>query len=171
MRTAPRGRATSGILVRPLRLRRGGLVERRALDLARFEDLEDVADLHVVEVLEMEAALEALLDLAGVVLEALERVDHRRIDDSAVPDDAHLRVPADEPVRDHATGDRADPRRAECLAHLGLADRLLRLDGGEHADERLLDVLRQLVDDVVRAYLDTLALRHRSGLGVRADVE
>ena len=44
------------------------------------------------------------------------------------------------------------------FAHLGLADRLLGGDGGEHADERLLDVLGQLVDHVVRADLDALAL-------------
>src|SRR6266508_1886407 len=44
----------------------------RALDLADLEDLEDVAFLHVVEALEEDAALESLLDLADVVLEALE---------------------------------------------------------------------------------------------------
>ena len=66
---------------------RSRLVERGALDLARLEDLEHVADLHVVEVREVEAALEAFLDLARVVLEALERVDRRRVDDGAVADD------------------------------------------------------------------------------------
>ena len=42
------------------------------VDLAGLEDLEDVADLHVVVVREMDAALEALGDLASVVLEPLE---------------------------------------------------------------------------------------------------
>ena len=66
-------RAAYGGLVVGLRRGRGRqLVERRALDLARLECLEHVAFLHVVVVLEEDAALEALCDLAGVVLEALE---------------------------------------------------------------------------------------------------
>ena len=43
-------------------------------------------------------------------------------------------------------------------AHLGLAERLLGRDRREHADERLLDVLGELVDDAVRADVDALAL-------------
>ena len=43
--------------------------------------------------------------------------------------------------------------------------------GGELADERLLDLLGELVDDVVRADLDALARRELARLGVRADVE
>src|SRR4051794_36002992 len=119
----------------------------------------------------MEAALEALLDLAHVVLEALERVDRRRVDHRAVPDHAHLRAAAQHAVRDHAPGDRAGPRGLERLAHLGLADRLLRLDGREHSDERLLDVLGELIDDAVGADLDALALGERARLGIRTDVE
>ena len=44
-------------------------------------------------------------------------------------------------------------------AHLGLAEDLLGRHGREHPDERLLDVLRQLVDHAVRADVDALALR------------
>ena len=40
----------------------------------------------------MKAALETLLDLASVVLEALERVDRRRVDDGAV---ANVRIVRD----------------------------------------------------------------------------
>ena len=43
--------------------------------------------------------------------------------------------------------------------------------GREHADERLLDVLGELVDDAVRAHVDALALGESARLGVRADVE
>ena len=60
---------------------------------------------------------------------------------------------------------------AEGVAHLRLAERLLGLDRREHADERLLDVLGQLVDDAVGPDLDALALGERARLGVRADVE
>src|SRR5579862_3734679 len=153
-------------------LRRGRhFVERRALDLARLEDLEDVAFLHVVETLEEDAALEPFSDLARVVLESLQLRDLRRVDDGAVADDAHVRIAADDAVRDHAACDRAEPRNTEERAHLRLADRLLRLDCGELADERLLDVLGELVDDVVRADLDALACGELARLGVRTHVE
>ena len=52
-----------------------------------------------------------------------------------------------------AAGDLADARHAEDLADLGLAgDDLLEL-GLEHADERVVDVFEDLVDDLVEAQL------------------
>ena len=56
------------------RVRRGRSSEL-ALDLLRLEDLEHVAFLDVGEALEHDAALEAGLDLAGVLLEAPQRAD------------------------------------------------------------------------------------------------
>src|SRR5918995_3334619 len=82
-----------------LRCRR---VEIRAHDLLRLEDLEHVAFLHVVEALEEDAALEALLHFTDVVLEALELRDRRLVDDGAVADDAHLTAAADGAAGDHA---------------------------------------------------------------------
>ena len=149
----------------------GGLVQRRPLDLPRLVGLEDVAFLDVVEAVEQDPALEALGDLAGVLLEALELRDRRVVDHRAVADDPHLRVSANDAGRDHAARDRAEPRDLEEGAHLRLADDLLGLDGGEHPDERLLDVLGQLVDDAVGADVDALALRELARLGVRSDVE
>src|SRR5579862_3778486 len=116
-------------------------VERRPLDLARLEDLEDVAFLHVVETVEANAALEALRNLADVFLEALQIRDRRRVDHGPVADDADVRVPAHDTVGDHAAGDR------------------------------LLDLLGELVDDVVRPDLDAFARRKLARLGVRTDVE
>ena len=78
---------------------------------------------------------------------------------------------AHDALGDHAAGDRAEPRDLEQRAHLRLADRLLRLDRREHADERLLDVLGELVDHPVRADVDALALRELPRLGARPDVE
>src|SRR5919108_632181 len=135
---------------------RGGRDRRRlaeigALDLARLVGLEDVAFLHVVEALEEDAALETLLDLAHVVLEAPQAGDRRLVDHGSVTNDTHLRVAADEPARDVGAGDDAEPRGAEERTHLGLAERLLHTLRGEHADERLLDVLGELVDDAVGA--------------------
>ena len=82
-----------------------------------------------------------------------------------------LRAAADDAARDHAAGDRADPRGAEERPHLDLADHGLGLDRRQHADERLLDLLRQLVDDAVLADLDPLPLGELPCLGRRPDVE
>src|SRR5918996_6270191 len=146
-------------------------LEVGALDLPRLVGFEDVAFLDVVEALEQDAALEALLHLADVVLEALEACDRRLVDDRALADDADLRVPADDAVRDVAAGDHAQARGAEERAHLGLAECLFALLRGEHADERLAAVVRELVDDPVRAQVDALALGERARLRVGAHVE
>ena len=53
------------------------------------------------------------------------------------------------------------PRCPERLAHLGLAEHLLDLLRREHADQRLLDVLGQLVDHAVGADVDALAVGER----------
>src|SRR5207237_3925314 len=82
--------------------------EIRALDLANVVGLEDVAFLDVVEVLEVDAALEALLDLAHVVLEGPQLGDRRVVDHGALADDAAARAAADDAARDVAAGDGAD---------------------------------------------------------------
>ena len=104
-------------------------------------------------------------------LEALELRDRGLVDHGAVANHTNLAVAADCPARDVGAGDRSQAGDAEELAHLGLAERLFRGDRGEHADERLLDVLGQAVDDAVGADLDVLALRERTRLGVRTHVE
>src|SRR4051812_17539633 len=85
------GVATPGLVSdhEPLRLR------QRPLHLLDAVSLDDVADLDVVVAGDLDTALEALADLLHVLLEALERVQadrpvHRRIDDHAAADDAHL---------------------------------------------------------------------------------
>src|SRR6186997_562476 len=104
------------------RRRRG---EVGALDLAHLVGLEDVAFLHVVEAIEQDAALEPLLDLADVVLEALELGDRALLDDRAVANYPHLGATANDAVRDLAAGDRPQARDLEQRPHLGLAERLL----------------------------------------------
>src|SRR5207248_8261023 len=98
-----------------------------------------------------DAALEALDDLARVVLEALQLRDGRLVDPGSVAEEAHVRAAPDEAARDHAAGDRAEPGDLEEVAHLDLADHRFGLDRREQSDERLLDLARQLVDDAVLA--------------------
>src|ERR1700754_2167472 len=114
--------------------RGGSFVEGGPFDFARLEDLEHVALLDIVVAVEEDAALEALRDLADVVLEPLQLRDRRRVDHGAVADHANARIAADDPVGDHAARDRAEARDAEERPHLRLADRLLGRDGGELAD-------------------------------------
>src|SRR5437016_4860943 len=87
--------------------------------LALLVRLDDVARLEVLEVGEPDAALEAGLDLARVVLEPLQRGDRARPDDHALAEEAHLRSPGDHTAAHVAAGDGTDARHPEDLAHLG----------------------------------------------------
>src|SRR6516225_956910 len=104
-----------------------GPVLRRRGDLLDDERLDDVADTHVVEPIEADAALEAGLHLRDVVLEAAQRADLALEDDHVVTQQARLRVARtrDPAVGDHAAGNRADLRNLEDLANLRAADPLL----------------------------------------------
>src|SRR4051794_11398242 len=141
------------------------------LHLARLEDLEDVAFLHVLVALDGDAALVAFLDLADVVLEAPQRADPAGVDDAAVAHQAHGGAAADRAVGDVGAGDGADARGAEGLADLGGADGLLDLLGREQALHGVAQLLDDLVDDRVGADLDALAVRHLAGLAHGAHVE
>src|SRR5437588_8125787 len=85
-----------------LQFRRRDLLDDVALDL--------VADLHVVEVLQADAALVALAHLGHVVLHASEAGDAALPGDDAVPDEARARVAADDAVYDAAARHGADLR-------------------------------------------------------------
>src|SRR5919201_1381211 len=121
--------AAAGGAMPPVARLRGGrtdrFVERSPLDLTNLVRLEDVAFLDVVEVLEVETALEAFLNLSHVVLEAPELVDDGVVDDRPLPHDAAARAAPDDAARDIAARDRADARRTEELSHLGLTGRRL----------------------------------------------
>src|SRR6478609_6481316 len=146
-------------------LRRLTVAWRRSAagDLPHLERLDDVALLDVLEVAQDQTALEALADLGGVVLLALQRGQVEVV--------GHDRAAADHAAGDHATGDVADLGRAEDRADLRLPQgRLLELRL-EHALEGRLDLVDRLVDDRVVPDLDTLAVRQLRRLALRADVE
>src|SRR5712664_4915989 len=67
--------------------------------------LDDVAFLEVVEVLDADAALEALVDFLHVVLEAPERGDLAGEDGLRVALHAHVRGAGDLAVHDRRAGD------------------------------------------------------------------
>src|SRR6185436_12958305 len=150
--------------------RTGSAASARRGDFLDQERLDLIADLHVVEVLEADAALVALLDLAHVVLEATERAELAGPDDRAVAQEPRLRIPDDLPVDDHATGDVADLRNLEDLADLDPADDLFLVRRTEEPDHRLPDVVEDLVDHLVVPDLDAELFCGLPRLDVRAHV-
>src|SRR5688572_26030060 len=100
-------------------------LRQRAGDFLDLEALDDVALLDVVVVLERHAALEAFLDLAHFVLEALEGLEGAFVDHHAVAQQAHLGAALDRAFDHHAAGDLAELGDVEDFADLGVAQELL----------------------------------------------
>src|SRR5687767_5895414 len=95
------------------------LALKRSLDRLPDVRLEDVADLDVVVVGELDAALEAGLDLADVLLHTAERLDRQVFgDDRPAAGEADLAAALDVPVGDEAAGDVAQAADLEHLADL-----------------------------------------------------
>src|SRR5947209_17462027 len=128
-----------------------GPPDSAARDLPLLVGLDHVALLEVLEVRQADAALEAALDLACVVLEPLEGRDRALPYDYPVAQESHLGAAGDDAVGHVAAGDGAHARHPVDDPHLGVAGDDLLVLGGEHADHGGLDVLEDLVDDLVGA--------------------
>src|SRR5215471_12567037 len=128
--------------------RRAARVERAShfLDAVR---LDQVADLHVVEVLDADTALEPLAHLTGVVFEPLQRRQRPVIHLDARADNADPGGARDDPAPDEAPGDRADLGDLEELPHLRFAQHDLLLFRREQAFHRRPHFIHGLVDDAV----------------------
>src|SRR6476469_9522662 len=98
---------------------------QRPRDFLDLEELELVAFLDVVVVLQLDTALEAFLDFAHVVLHPLERLELAGVDHHVLAQQAEMRAARDHARGDHATGDCADLGRHEHRADLGRADDFL----------------------------------------------
>src|SRR5262245_6214542 len=84
--------------------------------LLDLEGLDDVADLDVLVPLEPDAALEALLDLGDVVLEAAQRPHLPLVDDAVVAEQPQLGVARDRALGHVAAGHDAELRNLEGIA-------------------------------------------------------
>jgi hypothetical protein len=93
------------------------------------------------------------------------------VDPRALAEDPDVRAAADDTARDHASRDRAEARHLEERPYLDFAEDRLRLHRAQHPDERLLDLLGELVDHAVLADLDPLPLGQLPRLARGADVE
>src|SRR4029453_17463553 len=88
-------------------------------DLFHLIGFDHVAALHILVVVEADAALVARLYLAGVVLEPAQAADFAGVDDDVVADQPGRRVARHLAVADEAAGDRPDAGDAEGVAHFG----------------------------------------------------
>src|SRR5438132_7918880 len=81
-------------------------------DALHDERLDDVADFHVVVLLEADAALEAGLHLGHIVLETAQRADPAFVNDDVVAEKPRLGVARarDSSFHDHAARNRAELR-------------------------------------------------------------
>src|SRR5712692_8544731 len=158
------------LLRRPRRAatRRGGLRRRQLLHL---EALQDVADLHVVEIGDAGAALEAGANLADVFFEAPQRAELGRVDYHAVAHDAHLRIALEHSVLHIASRNHSGALDAERVAHLGPAQIMLLNDRLEQPFHGFLKFVGYLVDDRVRADIHFFLLRQVGRLAVRPDTK
>src|ERR1039457_1712438 len=144
---------------------------QRSRELLDDERLDDVSDLHVLIARDADAALEALLHLGRVVLEAAKRADLAFVNDAAVANEAYGSRTRDDAVRDHAAPDRPDLRNLERLANLGVPAGDFLLDGVEEARHGFLDLVRERVDDGVETDVDAFVVGGLLGLLLGLHVE
>src|SRR5437588_526136 len=137
------------------------------------EALHDVAGDEVFPALEADAAFLARDHLAGVLLEMLERGDPPFVNLFLAADQLHPAAPRDLALDHPAAGDDPQPRDLDRHDDLDPAFPDLAVGGFAQAFGGALDILGQLVDDVVVADLNLLALGRflgrRRGLQVEAD--
>ena len=112
-----------------------------------------------------------MLDLAHLVLEALESLERAFVDDHVVAQQSHFGAALDHAFGNHAAGDAADLGDTEDLADLRVADQGFLVGRIEQADHQGLNVLGDLVDDAVVADVDLVALGDLARLRVGAHVE
>src|ERR1043166_5779758 len=141
------------------------LRRRHGLHAFHGEDLDEIAGLQVIEALEADAALEARLHLADVVLETAQRANLAFEDDDVVAEQARGRLTGarDRSLGAHAAGNRADLRHLEHLAHFGGADAHLLERRLQEAFHAFLYFLGDLVNARVQADVDLLAFGRVGG--------
>ena len=95
---------------------------QRPLHRLHAVTLDDVADLHVLIILERHAAFLAGDHFAGVVLETLELRQLALMDDDVVADQPDVGAALDYAIGHAATGDAADLRDLEDFEDDGVAE-------------------------------------------------
>src|SRR6516162_642563 len=144
---------------------------QRALHRLHPVAFDDVADLHVLVVLEGHPAFLAGDDFARVVLEALELGELALVHDDAIANETHIGAAFDHAIGDAATRYVADLGNLENLQDGGVTQHSLAHGRRQQAGHRLFHVVHEVVDDVVIADLDAGAFGGFARLLVGAHVE
>src|SRR5438270_3069478 len=146
----------------------GNYLCRNALGSKRFDD---VAHLYIAVVGDGNTALHAVADFAGIIFEAAQRAHFAGEDHDIVTQQADFGVALDDAVCDLASGDRADFRNAEGLAHLRPALVSFLDSRLEETAHSALDLVLQLVNDRVQADVYLFLLRQFLRFAFRTHVE
>src|ERR1700733_6971681 len=151
------------------------MLARSALQTARYFPariaLDLVVFLHVVVVLDADAAFGSGAHFVDIVFEALQGLQGALENDDVVSQHANRKVAANVAVDHHAARDRAEFARAEYAANRGKPHDLFLDLGREHAGEHRLDVVDGLVNDAVVAYIDSVILDGGASRRVAAHIE
>src|SRR5205807_3121876 len=140
-------------------------------DALGHEGFNDIAFLYVIEVADADTALHAVADIAGIVLEALERRDFAFVDLNTIAQQAHVGIALDLPIQDIATGNYADLRHFEGVAYFSPAQVGFLIDGIEQAGHGFLDFVLKLVNDGMQADVHFFLLRQLLRLALRTNIE
>src|SRR5690625_4409235 len=143
----------------------------RARYFLDVEDLDLVADTNVIVVFHADTTLGAAAYFVDVVLEAAQRFQLTFEDHHVVAQYPNGLVAIDGALEHDTAGHRTELRRTEHIAHFGNADDLFATLRCQHARQRLLHVIQQLVNDAVVADVDAFLLRLPARRGVGANVE
>src|SRR5579864_6894973 len=130
-----------------------------------------VTTLNVVIVADCNAALHAVANFAGIILEALQRANLSFVHLNAIADQAHVRIAFDGPILHIASGHRANLGYAEDVphrrpAHIGFLD-----DGFEQAGHGFLDLVLKLINDGVQANIHLLHISQLLRFALRTHAE
>src|SRR5271165_6391134 len=148
-------------------VRSGGPLLQGAANHVDPVSFDDVVGLDVVEVADLDAALEVLRDLFDIVLESLESLKRALVNLAALANQANLGAAFDDTLGDEAAGHGANLGDLEDLPDDGTTEVDFLDLGNQQSLDGLLDVVGDLVDDIVAADLDILllGLDDRSVLG------
>src|SRR5271165_1039935 len=148
-------------------VRSGGPLLQGAANHVDPVSFDDVVGLDVVEVADLDAALEVLRDLFDIVLESLESLKRALVNLAALANQANLGAAFDDTLGDEAAGHGANLGDLEDLADDGTTEVDFLDLGDKESFDGLLDVVGDLVDDIVATDLDILllGLDDRSVLG------
>ena len=119
----------------------------------------------ITEILQVDAALKAGLDLGHIFLETLQRAETAFVNLLASADQPGLRISGNLTIGHVASGDLSNLGDAEHRSDLGVTGDHVLVHGLQKAGQGFLDVLDELVDDV-KEVKDDLVNQAKDAVGL-----